>query len=1532
MSDLNRRELLRLTGLSVAGVGVGSNSAGVVESVQADTHSVDDERTLRVGISAPVRDWDPAAGQDLNSAAISTELFYERPYRQTATGELRSWLVERTTLVDTESRTLAAYEPYGVHRETARDAGNAILAVLDPANPHGTADDRDLVLDTVGAETAVDDGEWGVVLEMEVRPGVTFHDGSALDAEVLRGSYERMIGTSIGPSEFNPWYLDSRVIDDGTITLYGLLPDARIRQLANLPVFSNRQVDLPPGAVDPGNEEPPLGTAPFKLESWEPGRSITATRFEDHWFSKDAVDWDVSEEVPEQPVFDVIEIEVIEEERTRSAALQQNQIDITHQLERDDFSDFDALDPYRVETATLGSFTFLSYPTQFEPWDDPRLRQAVNRLIPRQEIVDEIHQGWATPGWTRFPPGVSYEATTDFEDHKREFQERNIRDVDRSISLLEELAAEEVIDPPISIRLETNRDVVEHLQITNMLAAILEDTEFFDVSIESYSMMEWIPRIIDGYHERGHIAVTGLDGGSHPEDFVRTLHHSDNIATCCNLAGLDDPRLDELIDEARFDGEAARSLETRRDRWEEVWDHLADTQATSIVNFQLAAAAMNADLTGFTLSPEPMRWLSAGIWAPEDNEFAALGDLPIHKGSPQSRVHAPFAIEPDEPLEFTVELSIPLGREFVDARIGASEGRLGPVEHDGSGLYYWSDWISTEEIVIEDGWVQIDYRLDPTLDQGPSSGTGFRWEVEFEIEVEYATETFEIPVDFMTYTFESVEEIDVVPVIGAEKEISELEQPIGEELFDHFRTIGERANAFFASGLGTMGIAGRNFNFPTRGVTTGPADAADVRAGWLQLPFSTDDYLDVDPDEIPTLGEDLDPPLDAMHPNYDPDEWGFRPRRTPQIHACQLSLLSDAIETGPESVGSGSLLVAADRILSEDTRAAHWSWTPDHDDYEGARYEAMIWDSVDGGAWLHELGHHIGFPDLYASASAHETSVWRWCQMHWGDQFSSYVRAATYSGWPDTDWLSVTQQAVDGIGSEVEVDDLSPLSDLRAGDTVSTVQTAAQFQSISEHLEWFPEVTERHWLLEARRGGESALKRPNLPDQAEQGNLKYNPDDEQGIAVFDLGEEPLEPGGDGRVEYCQYFVTGTGWSTADIQPTLPERRSIAYDPESLAAFERLDHDVEEGGRVRVWQALEEPEPAPDFDIRYWPRITIAVNPTEDWSLTVFPHIDLPHPHEHTEPPFDDPLPPVDILVENGDGQLAGFDPETGRQYSDIPGSIVRPHGFGLTVSVPAADDLSVTVSGRRLREAAAEVVERSVPPVSQDRTTYVDTDLEFVEMGDEPPRVSGRVAYQTQFEAPVEGPTGPALSWASVWFEVGEIDGEEFIRAAVGLHEDLDPEGVQPSAAALNDLAAVSDPAYEFAPEPPIEDRDGEPVALLYFRRDAVLDLLGTGEHEVSVSGLVADDASIPFVGTGTLLLEDDRNGDDDDDDDDHDTDESDDDADGRIPDDTDDADDTDDSDDTLPGFGILGSVGALGGLAYTLRNRVGGSDDEDSE
>jgi peptide/nickel transport system substrate-binding protein len=251
----------------------------------------------------------------------------------------------------------------------------------------------------------------GLEYTFHLRPGITFHDGTAVDAAAFKFTFDRMMDpkTNAPAAGWIKPLKETVAVDPQTLKLILSEPfSALIGQLC-----LNYFCPLPPAAVQQMGDDfgrHPIGAGPFKFKEWVPGATITLERNE-HYQNFHTYNTNRG-----APYLDQIVFSAIPQADTQIAALESGEVQIVGLPPREvkRFQDDDAYQVV-IDRASVG-INFIEFnmvkPTgafgaQWKPpFDDIRLRQAVAYAVDPDSVIENVYYGLATRNYGPMPTGL----------------------------------------------------------------------------------------------------------------------------------------------------------------------------------------------------------------------------------------------------------------------------------------------------------------------------------------------------------------------------------------------------------------------------------------------------------------------------------------------------------------------------------------------------------------------------------------------------------------------------------------------------------------------------------------------------------------------------------------------------------------------------------------------------------------------------------------------------------------------------------------------------------------------------------------------------------------------------------------------------------------------------------------------------------------------------------------------------------------------------------------------------------------------
>ena len=211
---------------------------------------------------------------------------------------------------------------------------------------------------------------------IRVRQGVTFHNGKELTADDVVYMFQYILNPklpAIGAVSLTPVDLKGvRAIDKYTVVVPCHTPFATL-----VDTLVNYTYNVIPVGFDPKH---PIGTGPFKYESFTPGVESVFSRNADYWQTG-------------LPYVDSLVISDIADENTQINALLAGQVDVIDLLSFESIAAVKS-QGMKVSTAEGGGWNPFTMRVDVAPFNDVRVAQAF-RLIPdRQEMLELVFGGY----------------------------------------------------------------------------------------------------------------------------------------------------------------------------------------------------------------------------------------------------------------------------------------------------------------------------------------------------------------------------------------------------------------------------------------------------------------------------------------------------------------------------------------------------------------------------------------------------------------------------------------------------------------------------------------------------------------------------------------------------------------------------------------------------------------------------------------------------------------------------------------------------------------------------------------------------------------------------------------------------------------------------------------------------------------------------------------------------------------------------------------------------------------------------------
>jgi peptide/nickel transport system substrate-binding protein len=219
----------------------------------------------------------------------------------------------------------------------------------------------------------VDDHTW----VFHLRQGVTFSDGTPLTARDVKASVERGQALKWSLAPLFTAVASIEATDDRTVTFRTSEP------LGTLPSSLSLVFIGPADRVnDDAYWELPIGTGPFRFESFTPDDRVVLARNDSYW--------------GEKATLDRVEIVNIPETAARITALRTGEVDVLQSIPPDQVSEVSGQPDITYESGPSFQYYFNWFNSSREPFTDVRVRQAMWHALDLEQIVGDLFGDSAT--------------------------------------------------------------------------------------------------------------------------------------------------------------------------------------------------------------------------------------------------------------------------------------------------------------------------------------------------------------------------------------------------------------------------------------------------------------------------------------------------------------------------------------------------------------------------------------------------------------------------------------------------------------------------------------------------------------------------------------------------------------------------------------------------------------------------------------------------------------------------------------------------------------------------------------------------------------------------------------------------------------------------------------------------------------------------------------------------------------------------------------------------------------------------------
>jgi len=431
----------------------------------------------------------------------------------------------------------------------------------------------------------------GLTYTFHLRKGVKFHDDTPVDADAVIFSFMRQhdpkhlayaSGAPYGYySDLGLEKLIKSITKSGPETVRFVLGEPFAPFLSVLGMQSMAIVS--PTAVTKHMKDfgfNPVGSGPFRLVKWDRNQKITLAANHTYWGGKPSVETLIFRSIPDNS--------------TRLMEMLAGKLDAMDNPSPDDIPVIEKRMGTKVRMAKQPGFNiaYLAMNQEKKPFDDVRVRRAINHAINRKGIVDAVYAGYAEVARNPMPPTLwGYNPNVRQYDYNPETAKKLLAEAGLNDGFKTTLYAMPVPRP----YMPNGRKVAEAIQ--GDLAKVGITAE-----IVSFDWGTYLEKTRNGEHDMALLGWTGDIGD--PDNFLYVLLDKDNaVKPAQNIAFYKSDKLHQILRKARSETNHAKRVTL----YKEAQAIIAEDAPLVTLAHSVDVVPVQTRVSGFVMDPTGRR-------------------------------------------------------------------------------------------------------------------------------------------------------------------------------------------------------------------------------------------------------------------------------------------------------------------------------------------------------------------------------------------------------------------------------------------------------------------------------------------------------------------------------------------------------------------------------------------------------------------------------------------------------------------------------------------------------------------------------------------------------------------------------------------------------------------------------------------------------------------------------------------------------------------------------------------------------------
>lgn len=410
--------------------------------------------------------------------------------------------------------------------------------------------------------------ENSLVYTFTLRDNVKFHNGSAVTAEDVKYSLERVSGLLDGTA-----LISTLSSAKGGIQKVDILDEKTVQVTvgsANTElIYSFVAAIIPKGSGEEASAAP-IGTGPFSFVSYKPQEGIVLAKNPDYWQEG-------------LPYLDQVNFKIVGSAETALMELQGGSVDIYAYLTDSQAQVLQGTGAFNLAASPSNVVQALFLNNKVAPLDNVKVRQAIHYALDKDEINEFVGGGKGTLISSAMLPTL-----TDYYLNLNDVY-GNKANVEKAKELLKEAGYPNGFDLTIAIpsnyefHMQTGQVVVEQLKAAGINAAI--------------QSMDWNTWLEDVYNGRNYTAtISGITCGDLTPGYLLNRFQTNSTKNFINFA-------DRQYDEIYLKTQAELDLTKKAEYYKQLQQILCDNAGTAFIQVPANVTAISSKLAGYKFYP-----------------------------------------------------------------------------------------------------------------------------------------------------------------------------------------------------------------------------------------------------------------------------------------------------------------------------------------------------------------------------------------------------------------------------------------------------------------------------------------------------------------------------------------------------------------------------------------------------------------------------------------------------------------------------------------------------------------------------------------------------------------------------------------------------------------------------------------------------------------------------------------------------------------------------------------------------------------